>query len=76
VLTVFVLGALCDEDAAAVAEQGSNVSVKFYDRVFVIHKPTLFLETRYRSIFSDSVFQKQGKAEWAGSGNSPIFERR
>jgi len=42
VLTVLVFGALCDEYAAAVAEQGGNVSFKFYDCVFVIHKPILF----------------------------------
>ena len=38
VLTVLVPGALCDNDAAAVAEQGTNVSVEFYNCVFVIHK--------------------------------------
>jgi|AntRauTorcE11897_2_1112592.scaffolds.fasta_scaffold08730_5 hypothetical protein len=38
VLTVLVFGALCDNDAAAVADQGTNVSVKFYNCVFVIHK--------------------------------------
>ncbi len=40
-LPVLVFGALSDRDAAAVAEQRSNVSVKFYNGVFVFHKMTL-----------------------------------
>jgi len=41
-LTVLVFGALSDRDAAAVAEQRSNVFVKCYNGVFVLHKMILF----------------------------------